>query len=59
VQYYFRGKPFLRLSLFFKILSILKDRKLTNREIRQITGLSRYQVIKLIHELEAEGVNGK
>lgn len=53
---YERDKRLDRESIKLRILSILKDRNLTNREIRQITGLSRYQVIRLMHELETEGV---
>jgi ATP-dependent DNA helicase RecG len=40
-----------------RILSILKtDRSLTNKEIRQLTGMNRKQVQRLIQELEPDGV---
>ncbi|WP_078060181.1 MULTISPECIES: hypothetical protein [Gracilibacillus] len=38
-------------------MSILKtDRSLTNKEIRQLTGMNRKQVQRLIKELEHDGV---
>jgi ATP-dependent DNA helicase RecG len=53
---YDKDKILDRESVKLKILSILKDRRLTNRDIRQITGYDRQQVIRLMRELEIEGV---
>jgi len=40
-----------------RILSILKtDRSLTNKDIRQLTGMNRKQVQRLVKELEADGL---
>ncbi len=40
-----------------RILSILKtDRSLTNKEIRQLTGMNQKQVQRLVKELESDGV---
>lgn len=39
-----------------RILSLLGERNLTNSEIRQISGLNRQQVLRLIKELEPHGV---
>lgn len=39
-----------------RILSILKERHLTNKEIRQMTGMTSKQVQRLIKELETDGV---
>jgi ATP-dependent DNA helicase RecG len=43
-------------AIKLRILTILKDRPLTNSEVRQITRLDRKQVNALIHELKSEGV---
>jgi len=42
-----------------RILSILKERNLTNAEIRQMTDMDRQQVLRLMRELEADGVQIK
>lgn len=39
-----------------RILSVLKDRDLTNAEVRQITGMDRRQVNAIIKEMASEGV---
>jgi len=40
-----------------RILSILKtDRSLNNKDIRQLTGMNRKQVQRLVKELEADGL---
>lgn len=53
---YDRDKRLDKESIKIRILSILKERNLNNHEIRQMTGMSRYQVIRLMKELEEEGV---
>lgn len=53
---YDRDKRLDKESIKMRILSILKERNLNNHEIRQMTGMSRYQVIRLMKELEEEGV---
>lgn len=42
-----------------RVLSILKERTLTNKEIRQLTGMNSKQVQRLIKELEPDGVEVK
>jgi ATP-dependent DNA helicase RecG len=39
-----------------RILSVLKDRDLTNAEVRQITGMDRRQLNAIIKEMASEGV---
>ena len=53
---YDRDKRLDKESIKMRILSILKERNLTNMEIRQMTSMSRYQVIRLMKEIEEEGV---
>ncbi len=43
-------------SIKVRILAILKKGPLTNAQVRQITGKDRFQVIKLMKELENDGV---
>ena len=43
-------------AIKIRILSILKQKKLTNKEIRSMTGLDTKQVFRLIKELEPDGV---
>lgn len=43
-------------AIKMRILSILKQKKLTNKEIRSMTGLDTKQVFRLIKELEVDGV---
>lgn len=43
-------------AIKIRILSILKQKKLTNKEIRNMTGLDTKQVFRLIKELEDDGV---
>lgn len=45
-----------REAIKIRILSILKERDLTNKEIRQMTGLTSKQVQRLIKELKSDGV---
>lgn len=53
---YNRDRRLDRESMKLRILTLLKEKKLTNEEVRQFTGLSRIQVIRLMHELEEHGV---
>lgn len=53
---YYRDKRLDKESIKMRILSILKERTLTNMEIRQMTGMSRQQVVRLMKELEEQGV---
>ncbi len=53
---YDRDKRLDRESIKMRILSILKERNLTNADIRQMTGLERHQVIRFMKELEEQGV---
>lgn len=53
---YDRDKRLNRESIKMRILSILKERNLTNADIRQMTGLERLQVVKFMKELEEQGV---
>ena len=53
---YDRDKRLDKESIKMRILSILKEHNLTNMEIRQMTSMSRYQVIRLMKEIEEEGV---
>lgn len=39
-----------------RILSLLRERDLTNREVRQMTGMDRQQVLRLMKEMESDGV---
>lgn len=57
---YYRDKSLDEASIKIMILSTLKDKdKLTNTEIRQITGLDRKQVVKLMKNLEEQGIKLK
>ena len=53
---YDRNKRLDKESIKMRILSILRDRNLTNIEIRQMTGFERQQVLRLMRELESDGV---
>lgn len=53
---YDRDKRLDRESIKMRILSILRERNLTNTEIRQMTGMDRQQVLRLMRELETNGV---
>lgn len=54
---YERRQSLDKEAVKIRILSILKtDRNLTNKEIRQLTGMNRKQVQRLIKELEPDGV---
>lgn len=53
---YDRDKKLDKESVKLRILSILKERNLTNMEIRQITDLDRQNVLRVMKELEYEGV---
>ena len=54
---YERQQSLDKEAVKIRILSILKtDRSLTNKEIRQLTGMNRKQVQRLIQELEPDGV---
>lgn len=53
---YERNLSLDREAIKMRILSILKQRKLTNKEIRNMTGLDTKQVFRLIKELESDGV---
>lgn len=53
---YDRDKRLDRESIKMRILSILKERNLTNADIRQMTGLERLQVVRFMKELEEQGV---
>lgn len=56
---YDRDKRLDKESIKMRILSILKERNLTNAEIRQMTSMDRQQVLRLMRELEADGVQIK
>ena len=57
---YYRDRSLDDASMKATILSTLKDKdKLTNTEIRQITGLDRKSVISLMKTLEEQGVKLK
>ncbi|WP_231514876.1 hypothetical protein [Oceanobacillus salinisoli] len=54
---YERQQSLDKEAVKIRILSILKiDRSLTNKEIRQLTGMNRKQVQRLIKELELDDV---
>jgi len=53
---YDRDKRLDKESIKIRILTLLKERNLTNEEIRQFTGLTKLQIIRLMHELENDGV---
>ncbi|MED4015772.1 RNA-binding domain-containing protein [Sutcliffiella cohnii] len=53
---YERQQRLDREAIKIRILSILKERDLTNKEIRQMTGLTSKQVQRLIKELKSDGV---
>ena len=56
---YERQQSLDKEAVKIRVLSILKkdrDRSLTNKEIRQLTGMNRKQVQRLIKELEPDGV---
>lgn len=56
---YDRDKRLDKESIKMRILSILKERNLTNAEIRQMTGMDRQQVLRLMRELQTDGVRIK
>lgn len=57
---YYRDRSLDHASMKATILSTLKDKdKLTNTEIRQITGLDRKSVVSLMKTLEEQGVKLK
>ncbi len=54
---YERRQSLDKEAVKIRILSILKtDRSLTNKEIRQLTGMNQKQVQRLVKELEPDGV---
>lgn len=53
---YNRDKRLDKESIKMRLLSILKERNLSNMEIRQMTGMERQQVLRLMRELEVNGV---
>lgn len=53
---YERQQSLDKEAVKIRILSILKERTLSNKEIRQITGMNSKQVQRLIKELESDGV---
>ncbi len=53
---YNRDKRLDKESMKIRILTLLKERNLTNEEIRQFTGLTKLQVVRIMHELEIHGV---
>ena len=53
---YDRDKRLDKESIKIRILSILKERNLTNAQIRQMTGMDRQQVLRFMHEIEMDGV---
>jgi len=53
---YDRDKRLDRESIKMRILSILKERNLTNADIRQMTGMERLQVVRFMKELEEQGI---
>lgn len=56
---YDRDKRLDKESIKMRVLSILKERNLKNVDIRQMTGMDRFQVIRLMKEMEQEGVKLK
>jgi len=59
VTEYDRDKRLDKESIKMRTLSILKERNLTNSEIRQMTGMDRHQVVRFMKELEEQGVKIK
>lgn len=55
---YERKQSLDKEAMKIRILSILRDRPLTNQEVRQLTGLDRKQVNALIHGLEGVKIIG-
>lgn len=53
---YDRDKRLDRESIKIRILSVLKERDLTNIQIRQMTGMDRQQVLRIMRELKMDGV---
>lgn len=53
---YNRDKRLDKESIKMRLLSILKERNLNNMEIRQMTGMERQQVLRLMRELEEHEV---
>ncbi|MBS3975575.1 MAG: putative DNA binding domain-containing protein [Syntrophomonadaceae bacterium] len=53
---YDRDKRLDKESMKIRILTLLKERNLTNEEIRQFTGLTKLQVVRMMHELEIHGI---
>lgn len=43
-------------AMKIRILTVLKERPLANKEIRQITGMDRKQVHRLMQEMATDGV---
>lgn len=56
---YERQQSLDKEAVKIRVLSILKERTLTNKEIRQLTGMNSKQVQRLIKELEPDGVEVK
>lgn len=56
---YDRDKRLDKEAIKMRILSILKERNLTNAEVRHMTGMDRQQVLRLMRELKADGVQIK
>ena len=56
---YDRDKRLDKEAIKMRILSILKERNLTNAEVRHMTNMDRQQVLRLMRELEADGVQIK
>lgn len=53
---YNRDRRLDKESIKIRIVSVLKERNLTNIEIRQMTGFERQQVLRLMKEMESDGV---
>lgn len=53
---YERSLPLDMEAIKMRILTLLKNEKLTNKEIRNMTGLNTKQVYRLIKDLEDDGV---
>jgi ATP-dependent DNA helicase RecG len=53
---YERQQSLDKEAIKIRLLSVLKERELTNREIRQMTGLTSKQVQRVVRDLSADGV---
>jgi ATP-dependent DNA helicase RecG len=53
---YERQQSLDKEAIKIRLLSILKERDLSNREIRQMTGLTSKQVQRIVRDLAADGV---